>query len=123
MAGAAHDGLVALLLDGFHQRNRLQRVAGAVRALFQVAAVDPVLHAGHAQAQVVLLCHAVAELDHLGEVVPRVHVQKLERDGCRCERPLGQLEDEAGILATGKQDGGLIRLACYLAQDVDRFVF
>ena len=78
-AGAAHQHVEAVLLDGLEQRDRLvsvarfERMAQAHRAaldrIFEVTDHQPLAHLGDA---------AVAELDHLGEVVPGVHVQQRE---------------------------------------------
>jgi hypothetical protein len=50
-AAAAEHGVEPVLVDRVEQRDGLQRVAGAVRALDQPAVVDPVLDVRDLQAQ------------------------------------------------------------------------
>ena len=66
---------------------------------------------------------AVAEVDDLGEVMPGIDVEELERNRGRSEGAAGQLEDNNGILASRKEDAYLVELAGHLAQDVDGLIF
>lgn len=52
-----------------------------------------------------------------------IHVEQFKRHRGRGEGAAGQLEDDNGVLATGKEDAYLIELPGYLAQDVDGFIF
>ena len=122
-ARPAKHGVVADLGDSFDQRHGLQRVAGAVRALHEVPAVDPVLHLGDAQPHPVLGDDGVAELDDLREVVARVNVQQLNRHRRGRERAARQLQHHARVLAAGEQQPDLVKLPRHLAQDMDGLVF
>ena len=74
-AAAAEDGVELVALDRVQQRDGLQRVAGAVGALGQLAGVDELLDGADDELKAQPLHRPVAELDDLGEVVPGVHVQ------------------------------------------------
>ena len=63
---------------------------------------------------------AVAELDHLGEVVPGVDVHDREREAPGPERLLGQPQQHDRVLAAAEQQHGALELGGDLAEDVDR---
>ena len=119
----AQHGVVSDLGDGFHQRHGLQRITGAVGAFLQVTAVDPILHVGDSQAEPMLIDDRIPELNHLREVMPRIHVQQLNRRLGRVERAARQFQHHAGILPAGKQQANLVELPRHLTDDVDRLVF
>ena len=118
--GAAEDGVVPAGGDRVEQRQRLQRVAGAVGALLQPAVVDVVLHAGDFEADAEPRDGLVAERQHLGEVVAGVDVQHRERARAREERLRRQVQHDDGVLAAGEQQHGALELGDDLADDVDR---
>src|SRR3954465_12694859 len=91
-ARAAEGGVEAVLLDGVEERRRLQAVARRARAdlLDPAPAVDRLLHRGDDQPLAELGDAAVAEPEHLGEVVARVDVHEREREPRRAERLLRQ---------------------------------
>jgi len=62
----------------------------------------------------------VAELDRLGEVVPRVDVHEREREAARAEGLFGQPEEDDRVLAAGEEQHGPLELGRDLAHDVDR---
>ena len=122
-AGTTEHRVIANLSDGLYQRHRLQGVARTVRALSQITPIDPVLHVRHAKARASLLHQAVPELNDLREVMARIHMQKLNRHLRRRERKHAQVQHHAGILATGKQQANLVKLASHLTDDVDGLIF
>src|SRR6478735_2984842 len=102
-AAAAEDAVETVVVDGVEQRQRLERVAGAVGALTQSAVVDVVLHARDDEAQTETLDRLVAVGDHLGEVVAGVDVQHREGDRRRPERLRRQVQHDDGVLATTEE--------------------
>ncbi len=121
-AGAAERGVEAVLADRVEQRDRLQPVARRVRPglLDRAAGVDRVLHGGDDQPLAELLDAAVAELDHLGEVVAGVDVHDREREAARAERLLGEAQQHDRVLAAREQQHGPLELGGDLAHHVDR---
>src|SRR4051794_28175288 len=119
-ASAAEDRVELLRLDLLRQRQRLQRVAGAVGTLLEHTAVDVVLDGGHMQAQPVPRHHAVAVGEDLGEVVPGVHVEQGEGHRRRREGLQRQVQHEDGVLAAGEEDHRPLELARHLTEDVHR---
>jgi len=107
------------------QRDCLQAVARGPGSglLHHPAAVDRVLHGGHDQTLAQLGHAAVAELDHLGEVVARVHMHQRERELGRPERLLGQPHEHERVLAAGEEQDGALELGGHLAHDVDGLGF
>ena len=97
--------------------------SGAVWAFLQVTAVDPVLDFSYAQAGAGALHQVVAEFQNLWEVVAGVHVQQFKRHGSWSESAARKLVHHDRILTAGKQQADLIKLASYLAEDVDGFIF
>jgi hypothetical protein len=63
---------------------------------------------------------AVAELEHLREVVAGVHVQDRERQRRRPKRLLGHAQERDRVLAAAEQEDGPLELDHDLAQHVDR---
>jgi hypothetical protein len=116
-AGAAERGVEAVLLDGVEQGHGLQPVARGA-GLDGAALVDRLLDGGHDQPLAELLDAAVAELEHLGEVVPGVDVHDREREGRRPERLLGETQEDDRVLAAGEQQHRPLELGGHLAHDV-----
>ena len=106
--------------DRVEQRKRLQRVAGAVRALVQAAVVDVVLHASDLEPHAEPRDGLVAEREHLGEVVAGVDVQHREGHAPGEERLRREVQHDDGVLAAGEQQHGALELGDDLADDVDR---
>ena len=111
---AAERGVEPVLLDRVEQRGRLKLVAR--RLVAHAALVDRLLHRGHERVRHV----AVAELDHLGEVVAGVDVHDSERHGARPERLARQVQQDDRVLAAGEQQHRPLELRRHLADDVDR---
>ncbi len=88
--------------------------------LDHAAAVDRVLDAGHDQPLAQLGHAAVAELDHLGEVVARVDVHQRERERRRAKRLLGQAQQHDRVLAAAEQQHRPLEFGRHLAHHVDR---
>ena len=120
-ARAAEAGVEAVRLDRVEQRRGLEAVArGARPALLDHApGVDRVLHRGDDQPLAQLGDAAVAELDHLGEVVAGVDVQQREREAPGAERLLGQPQQHDRVLAAREQQRRALALGGHLAHDVD----
>ena len=95
--------------------------AGVV--LDHAAGVDVVLHAGHDQPQPVPLDRPVPELDHLVEVLPRVHVHHRERHRRRPERLHRQVQHHHRVLAAGEQQPRTLDGRRHLAEDLHRLGF
>ena len=111
-----------MLLDRVEQRRRLEPVARRARAglLDDAALVDRLLHGRDDQPLAELGDAAVAELDHLGEVVAGVDVHQREREAAGPERLLRQAQQHDRVLAAGEQQHGPLELGRDLAHDVDR---
>ena len=118
-AGAAERRVEVVRGDRVQQRDRLQPVARAA-LVGDAARVDRLLHGGDDQPLAQLVHAPVAELDHLGEVVPRVHVHDRERQRAGAERLLRQPQQHDRVLAAGEQQHGPLELGGDLAHDVDR---
>ena len=108
--------------DRVQQRHRLQAVARGPRPrlLDGAARVDRLLHARHDQQLSQLRHAAVAELDHLGEVVAGVHVHQRERERRRAERLLGEAQQHDRVLAAAEQQHRSLEFRGDLAHHVDR---
>jgi hypothetical protein len=111
------------MLDRVEQRYGLEPVArGAglrrVPLLLRPPGRDRVLDPGDDQRLVQLLDAAVAELEHLGEVVARVDVHHGERERAWAERLLGEPEEDDRVLAAGEQQDGTLELRRDLPKDV-----
>ena len=118
-ARAPEGGVEAVLLDRLEQHRGLEAVAR--RALLPDAArVDRLLHRRDDQPLVERLDQAVAELDHLGEVVAGVDVEDRERQRAGPERLLGEAQQDERVLAAGEHQHGPLELRRDLAHDVDR---
>ena len=93
----------------------------AFTALWAVAFLHERLGAGH------LDLDLVAELQHLGEVVPGVDVHHRERQRGRPERLACQVQEHRRVLATGEEQHPALELGClipavdYVLLGVDRF--
>ena len=121
-AGAPEGGVEAVLGERVEQRGGLEPVARRAGALLldHAPGVDRVLHRGHDQPLAELLHAAVAELDHLGEVVARVDVHHREREPAGPECLLGQPQEHDRVLAAGEEQHGTLQLGRHLAKHVDR---
>ena len=119
-SAAAEDTVETVVVDGVEQRQRLERVAGAVGALAQPAVVDVVLHARDDEPQAEPLDGLVAVGEHLGEVVARVDVQHREGDRRRPEGLRREVEHDDGVLAAAEEQRRTLELARHLADDEDR---
>jgi hypothetical protein len=121
-AGAAEGRLEAVLLERVEQRHGLQAVARGARTRFlhDAALVDRVLHARHDQLGADVGDHPVAILDHLGEVVPCVHVHHGERQAGRVERLAGEVQQHRRVLASGEQQHSALELRGDFADHVNR---
>ena len=118
-AGAAERRVEAVVLDRLQQHRGLQAVARRP-LLLDAARVDRLLHGGDDQLLAERLDQAVAELDHLGEVVAGVDVEDRERQRAGPERLLGEAQQDDRVLAAGEQQHRALQLGRHLADDVDR---
>ena len=118
----ADRGVEPVLFDGVEQRRCLEAVARRAWTglLDHAAPVDRLLDRCDDQALVELGDAAVAELDHLGEVVAGVDVHDRERELARAERLLGEAEQHDRVLAAGEEEHRPLELRSELAEDVDR---
>ena len=66
---------------------------------------------------------AIAEFDHLRIVVFGIDMQQREADPLRKESLFGQVQQNCGILAARKQQGGIATFSRYFAKDEDGFCF
>src|SRR4029077_16009734 len=82
--------------------------------------VDRLLDARDHKALAELGDTPVAELDHLGEVVARVHVHHRETETRAAERPLGKPQQHDRVLAAREEQHRALSLGGDLAHDVDR---
>ena len=87
--------------------------------LDRAALVDRLLHRRDDQPLAQLGDAAVAEVEHLGEVVAGVDVHDRERERRRAERLLGQPQQHDRVLAAGEQEHRTLELGRHLAHDVD----
>ncbi len=119
---AAESRVEAVLGDRVEQRDRLQPVARGPRPglLDHPAAVDRLLHARDLQALAELGHAPVAELDHLGEVVPRVDVHQRKGERSRTKRLLREPQQDDRVLAAAEQQHRPLEFGGDLAHHVDR---
>jgi hypothetical protein len=110
-----------VLLERVEQRHGLQPVARGARTLLldHAALVDRFLHARDDQLGADVGDHLVAVLDHLGEVVPGVHVHHREGQAGRVERLARQVQQHRRILASGEQQHPAFELGGDLTDHVD----
>src|SRR5438067_1798800 len=120
-AGAADRRVEAVLLDRVEQRRRLQPVARRTRSclLDDAALVDRLLHGRDDEPLAELRDAAVAVLDRLREVVPRIDVHDRERKLARPERLLGEPQQDDRVLAAGEEQHRPLELRGDLTEDVD----
>ena len=83
------------------------------------ALVDGVLHLGDEEAGALGLDLRVPVVEHLGEVVPGVHVEDGEGDPPRLERLGGQVQQDGRVLAPAEEQDRALRLGGHLADDED----
>ena len=83
------------------------------------ALVDGVLHLGHQEACSLRFDLRVAVVEHLGEVVPGVHVEHREGDASRPEGLLGQVQEDGRVLAAAEEEDRALGLGGHLADDED----
>ena len=86
---------------------------------------DRIVEVGDHEALAELADEAVAELDHLGKVVPGVDVKERERQpgttlSGEAESLARQVKDDAGVLAAGEQQRRALECGGRFAQDEDR---
>ena len=117
--GAAERRVEAMLGDRVEQRHGLQPVARRA-VLDRAALVDRLLHRRDDQPLAQLGHAAVAELEHLGEVVAGVDVHHRERERRRTEGLLGDPEQHDRVLAAREQEHRPLELGGDLAHHVDR---
>ena len=77
----------------------------------------------HNQPRADRLRELFTELEHLGKLVSRVHVQEREGNRPRIERLASQVHEDAGVLPNRIQQYGIAKLRDDFADDVDRFGF
>ena len=77
---------------------------------------------GDVQARAGLGDELIAEVDDLREVVSGIDVDEFEGHGGRRKGAAGELEDDDGVLAAGKEQAYLVELPGDFAQDVEGFV-
>jgi hypothetical protein len=116
-------GVEAMFLNRVEQGGRLQPIAReAPSVLFDTAGIDRSLHRCDDQLVTDARHAAVAELDRLWEVVPRIDVHDGEWQGTvsgGTEGLLGDAEQRDRILAGAEQQHWAFELSHYLAHDVD----
>jgi hypothetical protein len=110
-----------VLLQCVEQRDGLQPVARGARAglLRHAPGVDRLLHGGDDQLGAELGREAVPVVEHLREVVARVHVHERERERGRPEGLAREVREDDGVLAAAEQEHGALQLRADLADDVD----
>src|SRR3954453_16332876 len=121
-ARAAHRGVEAVRLDRIEERRRLQLVARRARSrlLLYAALVDRLLHARDDEPLAEFRDAAVAELDHLGEVVTGVDVHDGKRELRGTERLLREPQQHDRVLAAREEKHRTLSLRGDLPHDVDR---
>ena len=120
-SGTPEDGIELVLQDGVEQGRGLEAVARRIARLFAHAAlVDGLLHGGHDEALAHLLDAAIAELEHLWEVVAGVDVHHRKGKPRRAEGLLGQPHHHDGVLAAREQQHRPLELGGHLAHDEHR---
>ena len=124
-AGAAHDRVESVRLDRVEQRGRLEPVArrAGAQVFDDAPAVDGVLHGCDHEAGAEPLDGRVAERDHLGKVVARIHVHDGERQLRGPERLGGGVRHDDAVLAAGEEQHRPLELGRDLTQEVDRLGF
>jgi hypothetical protein len=85
------------------------------------AGVDLGLHAGDDEPLAQLIDEAVAELEHLGEVVAGVDVHDREGEPARAECLLGQAQQDQRVLAAAEQQHGPLELGGHFPHDEHGF--
>ena len=127
-AGAAHQRVELVRLDGFQQRHGLRGVA-RIGFLAQPhgAALDGVLDMAHHQPRAQFRHALVAEGDDLWVVVAGVDVDQRERQlhlaVAQAERLQRQVQHDDRVLAAREQQRRVAALGHHLADDVDRLGF
>ena len=123
--GAAERRVEVARFERVEQRPRLEQAAAALRADRERlrAGCDRVGVRVDDQPRADFLRVAVAELDHLPELVRRVDVQERERNRPRIERLLRQAQQHRRVLADRVQHDRPLELGDDLAHDGDAFRF
>ena len=121
-AGAAHHRVETVRLDRVEQRGGLQPVARCARpqVLDHAALVDRVLYRRHHEPGAEALDGNVAERDHLGKVVPGVHVHDRERELGGPEGLGRGVGHDHAVLAAREEQHRPLELGRDLADEVDR---
>src|SRR5258706_8011063 len=114
-----------MLGDGVEQRHCLQSIPTGPRThLFHhSAAIDGILNRRHDQLQAQPLDRAIAELQHLVEVLAGVDVHDWKRDLGRREGLDCKVQHHQRVLTTGEQQHGSLELGGDLAYDIHGFGF
>ena len=122
-AGTANAGVEFVFFDSVEQRGGLQRVTTCVEArfLFHAASVNRFLHRPHNQFGAQPFHQRVAVFKRFHEVVPRVDMDKRERQFCRIKRLVSQVSNHNRVLSAREQNRGPLKLSRHLAQNVNRF--
>ena len=119
-ASATEGGVEPVGVDGIEQGRRLQAVARGDRPrVCHPALLDGVLHARDQQAGALGLDLCVPVVEHLGEVVARVHVEHREGDLPWLERLGRQMQQDGRILSSAEEEHRPLRLGGHLADDED----
>jgi hypothetical protein len=95
-------------------------VRGVGIKLADPAAIDRLLYRGDDQLVARVAEPPVAELQHLGEVVPGVDVKHRKWERHWRKRLLGQTQEHDRVLAAAEQEDRAFELGDHLAQNVDR---
>jgi len=110
-----------VLGDRVEQGHALDPVARGARPalVFGAAEADRLLHARDQERLADLPEPPVAEVDHLGEVVPRVDVHHRERQPPGTEGLEREVQEHDGVLARREEQDGALPRGDDLAEDED----
>src|SRR5579864_3074669 len=120
-ARATDAGIESEFRDRIEEGHGLRRVAALIGALETDApAIDRILHRPDDEPLAELCGDPVAELDHLGKIVPRIDMEQRKGKPARPERFFGEPQENRRILAARKQQRGIGEFRYRLAQNEDR---
>ena len=113
------------LLDGIQQCNGLQHVAAGIDpGLFHnLSRIDGVLDQSHNHASSGIFHQLVAKHQGFGKIVTGINMQAGEGDHLGPEGLTGQVIHYNGVLASGKQQCGFLKLSTHFTDHIDRFCF
>ena len=106
--------------DRIQQWHGLERIPGTVGSLTEPTVIDVVLDGRDLDGGAVELDGVVAELQHLGEVVARIHVQQPKGDRSRPESLRRQMQHDDRVLASGEKHDRRGECGRDLTNDVNR---